>query len=295
MKKLITNKSHYEQVNLALAYVHNYFGSNITADDLANESGYSIFHFHRIFKEITGENVNDYIRNTRLEKASNLLLYNQHKTIEMIAQDSGFSTGTGFTAAFKKKFLMTPKDWRKGGYEVKFSKSAKTNISMIQVDNSIDIASPTIMNKENIHIIYMRANGYEDDMSSIWNNMHEWCEEMDVLNTPHKYIGLFHNHPSFEPYNRARYLACLETQEDVFRNGKVGRCKVSEGKFAKFEFSCTHKELYKMMHLAYMKWLPTSQYEVRNFPAYVEYRNPKELFCNGVLEVDFYMPIQLIM
>lgn len=295
MKKLITSKSHFEQINLALAYVHNNFGANITAEDLAIESGYSIFHFHRIFKEITGENVNDYIRNTRLEKASNILLYNQHKTIEMIAKDSGFSTATGFSAAFKKKFSITPKDWRKGGYSKKSSNFSNANISMIKVDKTIEIENPIIINKPDIHIIYMRTYGYEDDMSLIWNNMHQWCEKMNILSTPHKYIGLFHNHPSFEPYNRARYLACIEIQEDVFRNGKVGRCKVSEGRFAKFEFICNHSELYKMMHLAYMNWLPSSQYEVRNFPAYVEYKNPKNLFNNGILEVDFYMPIQLIM
>lgn len=293
-KKLITSKSHFEQINLALAYVHNNFSANITAEDLAQESGYSIFHFHRIFKDVIGENVNDYIRNTRLEKASNLLLYNQHKTIEMIARDSGFSTGTGFSAAFKKKFFMTPKEWRKGGYEEKSSKGSKTSVSMIEVDERIDIGKPVIVNNSSIPMIYMRTYGYQDDMSDVWNDMYEWCEAMGVLKKPHKYVGLFHNHPSFLPYNTSRYLACIKTEEDVFRSGKVGRCKVSEGKFAKFEFTCTHRDLYKMMHIAYMKWLPISQYEVRNFPAYVEYKNPKNLLNNGILEIDFYMPIQLI-
>lgn len=291
MKKSTTSKSHFEQINLALAYVHNHFGANITAEDLANESGYSIFHFHRIFKEIVGENVNDYIRNTRLEKASNLLLYNQHKTIEMIARDSGFSTGTGFSAAFKKKFFITPKEWRKGGYEA----TPSTEISMIEVDEAIDIGTPMIVNNESIPMVYMRVYGYEKDMSAVWNHMHDWCEAMGVLKKPHKYVGLFHNHPSFLPYNTSRYLACIKTQEDVFRSGKVGKCKVSDGKFAKFKFMCTHSELYKMMHLAYTQWLPNSQYEVRNFPAYVEYKNPKNLLNNGELEIDFYMPIQLIL
>ena len=48
------------------------------------------------------------------------------------------------------------------------------------------------------------------------------------------------------------------------------------------------------MNIAYSKCLPTSQYEVRYFPAYVEYKNPKNLLNNGILEIDFYMPIQLI-
>jgi len=294
MKKLNTKKSHFEQINLALDYIHCNFGSSFTAEDLAAISGYSIFHFHRIFKEITQENVNDYVRNARLEKASNLLLYHQHKSIETIAHDSGFASAAGFRAAFKKKFFHTPKAWRKGGYEKNASEISGYEVSMIKVENNIEIQDPSIVNNEAIHMVYMMTCGYKDDMSEIWSHMNEWCESMGVFKAPHRYIGLFHNHPSFEPYNIARYLACIETNEAVYRSGRVGKCLINEGKFARFSFTCTHAQLYKMMHLAYTKWLPNSNYEVRNFPAYVEYKNPDKLLDKGIMEVDFYMPIQFI-
>lgn len=290
MKKSKTNKAHLEQINLALVYVHNNFDSNITAEDLAEVSGYSIFHFHRIFKELVGENVNDYIRNTRLEKASNLLLYNQHKTIEQIAKDSGFSTATGFSAAFKKRFGLTPKQWRKGGYE----KKGSDGVSMIEVDEELEIGTPEIVNEDKIPIMYTRVYGYDNDISVIWKQMHEYSESMGILDKPHRYIGLFHNHPSFKPYNKSRYLACIQSDSHSYRSGKIGKCTISKGKFAKFSFTCKHSELFKLMHLAYMNWLPSSNYEVRNFPAYVEYKNPKNLFSNEVLECDFYMPIELV-
>ena len=289
MKKLSTNKSHLEQINLALVYVHNNFDSNITAEDLAEVSGYSIFHFHRIFKEIVGQNVNDYIRNTRLEKTSNLLLYNQHKTIEQISLESGFSTATSFSAAFKKKFGMTPKQWRKGGYE----KSSINEASIIKVEDDVDIGIPQIVKETEIPMLYMRVYGYQKDVSEIWKKMTIWADEVGILDEPHRYIGLFHNHPSFTPYNTARYLACIQSQSNAFRSGSVGKCIISNGRFAKFNFTCKHEDLYKMMHLAYMKWLPNSDYEVRNFPAYVEYKNPENLLNNDILEIDFYMPIQL--
>lgn len=293
-KKRITNQSYNEQINLAMAHIHFNFGSNIKAEDLAKICGYSVFHFHRIFKEVTGENINDYIRNTRLEKASNLLLYNQHQTIEMISINSGFDSSSGFRRAFKKKFAITPNDWRKSGYESNDFNCPEAKKLMIKVDNDIDIGKPIIVNNEPIPMLFMLSYGYKDDMSSVWNHIYEWAELMNVLKEEHRFLGLFHNHPSFEPYDSARYVACVETHNDVYRSGKVGTCVISEGKFAKFEFTCTHKELYKLMHLAYINWLPTSDYEVRNFPAYVEYKNPKELLNNGILECSFFMPIQLI-
>lgn len=292
-KKLTTNKSHIEQINRALAYIHFHFGEEITAEDLAHLCGYSVFHFHRIFKEITGENINDYIRNTRLEKASNLLLYNQHQTIEMIAIDAGFASASGFRRAFKAKFGVTPNEWRQSGYD-KDMECPEAKIAMIQVDEAMEVGTPEIVNAAPIPMLFMLTHGYKDDMSGIWNHIYEWCELMGVLENEHRFIGLFHNHPSFEPYDSARYVACVETHDEVYRSGKIGRCTISKGKFAKFSFTCTHKELYKLMHLAYTTWLPHSDYEVRNFPAYVEYKNIKGLLENGVLECEFYMPIQLI-
>lgn len=287
MKKSSTNNSHYEQINLALAHVHNFFGQSISAEDLAKVSGYSIFHFHRIFKEVTGESVNDYLRNTRLEKASNLLLYNQHKTIEEIALGSGFKSSTSFGAAFKKKFNLTPKQWRNGGY------SKNCPILKAQVNHKeLEFKEPQIINNNPIPMIYIRVDGYKNDMSQAWQLLKTWCEEKDVFRKEHKFIGLFHNHPSNTNYENARFLACIATKEDVFRTGEIGKCVVNDGLFAKFSFSCTQEQLYKLMHEAYMTWLPKSVYEVRNFPAYVEYKNPENLLTNSSLEVDFYMPIQ---
>jgi len=288
-KRSGTNKLHFEQINLALTYIHDNLTASITAKELAVISGYSIFHFHRIFKELMGENVNEYIKNTRLERASNLLLYNQHKTIQNIAIDSGFTTATGFSSAFKNKFGITPKEWRNNGYD----KNKYKFLESIKIDKKIDIGTPTIVSEDKIPMVYMRVYSYENNMIDVWNHIYEWCNIQEVLNKPHRYIGLFLNHPSFTFQNKMRYLACIQTDVALFRNGKVGKCVISEGKFAKFNFFCKHQELYKLMHLAYVDWLSNSNYEVRNFPAYVEYKNLRSLLNEEVLEVDFYMPIQL--
>jgi len=287
MKKIVTKKTHYEQINLALGYINRNYGTDMRVDELASISGYSIFHFHRIFKSITGESVNEYLKNTRLEKASNLLLYNQHKKIETIALECGFATGTGFSNAFKKRFEMTPKDWRRVGFE-------SVDYATDEAFENISIESPKIVNMPILFILYMRTYGYKSDMSEIWNRLYAWSEETEVLEKEHKFIGLFHNHPFTLPYDRARYLACINTDAEVYRSGEVGRCRIMNGKFAKFSFKVTHEELYKLMHFCYTKWLSDSGYELRNFPSYVEYKNPSNLLSNDILDIDFFMPIKII-
>lgn len=286
MKKTSTKNTHYEQINLALAYINSNYSIDIKVEELASISGYSLYHFHRTFKSVTTENVHDYIRNTRLEKSSNLLIYNQHKKIEEIALGCGFATGTGFSAAFKKRFGMTPREWRKVGFELYSSD--------IKLEENIQIDKPNIVNMPLMYILYIRSYGYKSDMSAIWQKLYNWAEDKNLLENSHKYIGLFHFQPFKLPYENARYLACIQSEEDIFRSGEVGRCRILEGKFAKFSFKCTHEKLYHHMQSAYLNWLSSSEYELRNFPSYVEYKTPQNLLDNTTLEVDFYMPIQLV-
>lgn len=290
-KKLTTDKSHIERINIALEYIQFHFNETMKAEYLAKLSGYSVFHFHRIFKEITGESVDEYIRNTRLEKAANLLLYNQHQSIEDISYYAGFTTASGFRRAFKKRFDMSPTVWRKNGYE---KNPTEIDLKSLEVDESILINPPQIVSNEPIPMLFILTYGYKDDVSAVWRYIYEWCEQKGALANKHRFLGLFHSHPSFGAKNIARYAACVETEEEVYRSGKVGRCTINAGKFAKFSFTCTQKELYSYMHLAYKKWLVNSEYEARNFPAYVEYTNIQALMKNEKFECEFYMPIQLM-
>ncbi|UYO99245.1 helix-turn-helix transcriptional regulator [Oceanotoga sp. DSM 15011] len=71
-----------------------------------------MYHFHRIFNELTGETLKSYIRKRRLTEASKDLL-NCNNSIIDIAFDYGFESQESFTRAFKKVFKVTPGKYRK--------------------------------------------------------------------------------------------------------------------------------------------------------------------------------------
>lgn len=89
-----------------------------------------------------------------------------------------------------------------------------------------------------IPMIYIRVDGYKKEMSQDWNTLKACSEEKNVLKEEHRFIGLFHNHPSSPNYKEAIFLDCIATKEKVYRNGLIENCVVNEGLFAKFEFSC---------------------------------------------------------
>ena len=54
----------------AIIYIQNNIEENIDLSDIAKEAGYSLYHFHRIFKKVIGESLKSYIRRIRLENAA---------------------------------------------------------------------------------------------------------------------------------------------------------------------------------------------------------------------------------
>ncbi len=63
------------RINDVLYYIHQDISRELLAADLAKVAAYSEQHFHRIFKQIVGEPVHQYIRRTRMEYAANQLMF----------------------------------------------------------------------------------------------------------------------------------------------------------------------------------------------------------------------------
>jgi AraC family transcriptional regulator len=84
----------------------------ITLEDLIKISGYSYYHFHRIFLTLVGESLKKYIKRLRLEKAVNSMRI-QKCSITKIAFESGYNSSSSFNKAFKGMFGVNPSDYKK--------------------------------------------------------------------------------------------------------------------------------------------------------------------------------------
>jgi len=84
-----------------------------TLDALAKCSGMSPFHFHRVFKRITGITPKAYATAHRAERVRKELP--KHKTVTEAIYGAGFNSNGRFYAESSQRFGMTPKKFRNGG------------------------------------------------------------------------------------------------------------------------------------------------------------------------------------
>lgn len=91
----------------SLNYIEENLKSYITPDELADQSGFSLYHYYRIFQTGVGRSVMEYITRRRLLHAIYEISLGGKMTD--IALLYGFDTYAGFYKAFKKEFKTSPK------------------------------------------------------------------------------------------------------------------------------------------------------------------------------------------
>ena len=100
------------RINRVFEYIDQNLESNLSLQSVSEVAFFSPFHFHRIFKFVTGETLNEYITRKRIEKSASDLLH-KNITSTKIAHNYGFSDNSSFSRAFKKYFKVSPTDFKK--------------------------------------------------------------------------------------------------------------------------------------------------------------------------------------
>lgn len=89
-----------------LQYIDAHIEENLSVRKIADEAGYSEFHFSRIFKEEMKMTLKDYVIRRKLIKASEEIIAG--RKIVDTAFMYGWESHSGFTKAFKKEFGFSP-------------------------------------------------------------------------------------------------------------------------------------------------------------------------------------------
>lgn len=92
-------------------YIQHNLGEDLSLNSLADMVFFNPKYLSRLFKQVTGFNLSDYINEKKLAKSKELLKQS-HIKIHEIAKAVGYSSGPYFTKFFKKGTNMTPQEYR---------------------------------------------------------------------------------------------------------------------------------------------------------------------------------------
>ena len=107
-------QSHAERLNNVRQYIREHIDGPLSREVLAEVAGFSVPHFHRIFTSQTGENISNYVRRLRLERAGRKLRMGAVDITE-VALAAGYDTHAAFSKAFRQQYGLSPSEFRELG------------------------------------------------------------------------------------------------------------------------------------------------------------------------------------
>lgn len=105
-------KKFLDKIKLILSHVQENYARPIPIKEVADICFYSESHFMKFFKDCMGVSFTHYLNDYRLQAAAKLLGESDDTILE-VASAAGFENLSYFNRAFKKKYGMTPGQYRK--------------------------------------------------------------------------------------------------------------------------------------------------------------------------------------
>lgn len=283
MKKEIENK-YFQAVSKVILYIDENKKEDLNLKEISKISGFSKFHFHRIFKLITGYNIGDYIKKTKI--ASSTKKFMNFKKVTKIALVSGYGTPAAYGKAFKNVYGKTPKEY----FQIIIKENIKNKImEPIKIEN-IDDTEVLFVRKEAKNYTEAAGAAFEILMKFAYTNKIKYKKGLMGKNA--MVFGISYDDPKLNTKN-VRFEACITWDDKTVKPEKEISSKIiSGGKYAVF----LHKGSYDNLEKTYqeiMVWVAKNKIELKNKPFFEKYlnRDPRRTKEEN-LRTEIFIPIK---
>ena len=291
------------RINRVFEFIDKNLESDLSLNIVSEIAFFSPFHFHRVFKFMTGETLNGYVTRRKIEKSASDLLHKKTTATE-IAHKYGFSDNSSYSRAFKKYFEISPTEFRKQNpnrhSKIRQLKSKNGQeypdyekyICVINnLKNWIKMnAKIEIKEMPKIDLAYVSSIG-PHNLENAYGTLMQWATPKGLMNHRTKMITIYHDSFKFTEASNVRMSASILLDKDVETNGEIGRTSIKAGKFIVGSFEIGLNEFEKSWTGLFV-WMNENGYKKAD-------REPFEIYHNNFNDhpqrkaiVDFYIPIE---
>lgn len=231
-----------------LQYIHDNPAGDLSLDRLAEEAAMSRFHWHRVFRGMTGETCAQAVRRVRLHKAANLLLEGEIDPAKMAAH-VGYDNPRSFGRAFAAHYGLSPSEFRKQG---------RHTVPLLSRKEGEFAVYPIEIRKEPARkIMGLKHIGPYHEIGQKFEAFSTICRSRDLWPQFGQMVGVYFDSPDETPAGELRSLAGAEWR-GATAPAEMEQVDLPAGRYAVL----TYKGPYAGLGLAYDalfgQWLPSS-------------------------------------
>ncbi len=296
--------NYVQRINGVFQFIEAHLHEELNLEIVAHQAHFSAYHFHRIFKTIVGETLNEYITRQRIEHAAIRLMHHEEVQIGDVAHTAGFSSNAVFTRAFKRHFGMSPTHYR-NHYFIN-SKQGKTNSNFGKIDaetnqyvrnlnqlkNWIDMnvkAEEKVMPA--MKLAYVTCMGVEQ-VSSAFDRLMNWAGPKGLLKAPDlKMATVYHDSFKTTPPEKVRMSAGLLLDKKVETAGEISYVERDAEKCLVGRFEIKVEDFEKAWTGMFI-WMNEQGYSKADSTPYEVYHNDYKQHPEQKFILDICIPVK---
>jgi AraC family transcriptional regulator len=269
MTKPLTVLDYSRRIERVLDHIGAHLDEPLDLERLAAVACFSPYHFHRIYRAITGETVAEALRRLRLQRAAGELVEG-HPAIARISRRAGYGSVAAFTRAFQAGYGIAPAAYRRQGRLVLPSPiPTATESAMYDV---------TIRELQPVRLAALRHTGPYLDIGTTFERLFAWAAGRGLMGPQTRAIGVYYDDPDGTSAEALRSDAGLAVEAGSALDNGLRIVEVPGGRHAVLHHQGPYAELNKAYRWLYREWLPTSGEQCADRPIFEEYlNNPRTL------------------
>lgn len=278
-----------ERINNVIKAIIRHPDGDWTTQSLAGLAGMSAFHFHRVFRALTGETMFAFLQRRRLLRAIELINEGRF-TLTEIALECGFDSSSSLSRAFRKYLHCSP-----------------TQYLQHHTPPLLPLPRPRVTRGETMHVeiretrprtaliverIGMVDQNFNQAAAATFRVLTSEITRTNSWHAIRECIGRCPDEAGMVPDAQARYQAGFfyEGQWPAMSD-EVQRVTISGGRWAVSLHQGSYETLWQSWNRLYRDWLPASGYRVRDVVPFEVYLNDKKITPPNALQTAIWVPI----
>jgi AraC family transcriptional regulator len=296
--------AHYvERTNAAIDYIVRNLDGDLKLEDVARVACFSPFHFHRVFRSILGETLNQFVKRQRLERALFLMSHAPHRSLTEISLDCGFSSSSDFSRRFKDRFGVPPsaldlqhfRNSRREEFEAVISSQEHgPSFARLPEGQNPDGFEVTLRTLPARTVAYIRVlDPYRPTVvQEACERLIAWAERRGLADG--QWLGYMWEDPEIVALQDCRYDVAVVVEDgraDFRPAGEVGRFEFPEMRVAEVAISGDIQLELRAIDWLFGTWLPRSGFQPDAQPAFEAFKGRPVYPGTEHFELSCQLPI----
>ena len=288
------------RINRAIDSIVRDLAQPLSLHAVSQASGFSPYHFHRVFKAIVGETPNQFVKRLRLERALYLMSHSPRWSLTEVALHCGFSSSSDFSRSFKLHFGQAPRRFdlqafrveRRADFERLLSAQyAPLRPQVRDLGANPDGFEARLRDLPARTVAYLRVfDPYREGATlAACERLLAWAEPRGLADG--QWLGYMWDEPEIVAMADCRYDVALVVDEFV-PEGDIGCFRFPAMRVAEVEIrGDIHLEV-RALDWLYQTWLPRSGYMPDDHPAFEAWIGRPFAHGHAHFELACHLPVR---